>query len=1060
MSTQTQLSVRGLARDPNSFTAAAAGALRRAENVVVRAEGVAESRPNFDLVRETIGSDRRIRALTEADDGSVIAIESDIDFGDWTASGPLGDIAAPISGGFEPPNYEVSQTQFAKARGNLYATGINGPIAIENIAAPARFCGAVYPPAITDYAAPSLANLTQPKYSYAYRFVVVRKDSHDYVRRSPPTARLVCAINADHGIGNGVFATGTRVYLGNRSAVLYAVGDQVECYRSRTTLGDEPRPEHYLTWTYTLTSTDIGNHWFPPPPDTTGDNQLGAELYTDAAQSGATSAKYTPPVASVLAQWQRCAWYGRVTEIDRNVVEMRDFFRAGAGIPKLLDINATYTSASATVQVTDTSQLETGQFWTDNLVYGPAETVLGVNAVPPNTTILSITDATHFVMSAPASANGAFPSGVVSPASPRGMIAESQGCSYVSGSAIVTGLTTTQGLFAGMYWTDNGTGGPTIAGTCVKAGTKIQSIASSTSIVMTKTAQATGSTGGFYGDIVTVAGFELYAWRTYSTLANLYTMPDPWVAAAANKYVACFAIGTPDALIGNGATGPLPRWLATYNVQQWLAYFETNPGGGVLTLTTSQLLGDASPGVLNPHAAGNLYFPPAFATEFVIEELWGNTGTDLTATCTAPTGIGPTNPTIPASLVHPNRLYFSDTDEPESVPLVNFIDIGTLDASIQALVPLRNALLVFKEDGLWRISGSAPSSWSVEQIDTTLRLIRAETVAVMNGTAYAWCDRGFFAVDESGAESLSANLLDTELRTFASLCVGNPLTHGAFVTTWRRRSLVLLGVPFAAGGGGGPQTATAKIYAYCVTTNAWTEWPLQWDAACSSELDTMYAARSASIEGVTFEIRKGIPPRGYDRSFDSILPTTVVGVTITVDIGAVGLWIPAEGDYLSAEVDGIEYVRRINEHTLVGSTWTFILESTITGATPDSVWRAYEAATMRIEWHPTAPARVPTGVLCRELHVQIDLTSMAGQDSRPSLPRYLVGGSSERDTEPQYVVSVKPRTPTIQPLRVGASRQIARSATIAPYFETSDIFPIRVQGISLVYEATSERTSR
>ena len=69
------------------------------------------------------------------------------------------------------------------------------------------------------------------------------------------------------------------------------------------------------------------------------------------------------------------------------------------------------------------------------------------------------------------------------------------------------------------------------------------------------------------------------------------------------------------------------------------------------------------------------------------------------------------------------RLYWSKIQEPEAVPLLNFTDVGDRNRDILALVPLDRALIVFKEDGIYSVTGSAPSSWIVDEIDTTLRFI-------------------------------------------------------------------------------------------------------------------------------------------------------------------------------------------------------------------------------------------------------------------------------------------------------------------------------------------------
>lgn len=1060
VSTSTQLQIKGLARDPNAFQAASGGALRRAENVVVRSEGVAESRPNFDLLNEVIGTTFRAKALHEFDGVLVVVSQNSASPNNWVVTVGSTGLAPPGADTTlaQPPNYDDTETRFAEARGNLYGTGIRGPFVVESGSAGTwRFAGVPPLPWMTDYSAPQLISANLPSHSYAYRFVLVRKDSSGYERRSPPSHRFACAINAAHGIGNGTFATGTRVYIGRRSDTITAAeGDIVECYRTRITNGLEPRPEHFLAWSYVLTNTDVGNHYFAPPPDTCLDNDLGAQLYTDSSQAGAIAAKYAPPVASALASWQRCMWFARVVEVQRIVIEMKSFGRAAAGVPRLIFKNVLYTAGATTLTVADTSQLEAGMYWTDNLVYGPLETVLGVVYVPPNTTIVSITNATDFVISNAVLIGAVDPanSGVESPLSPRGMIAEIQSGTYTNGSAIVTGLTTTQGLFAGMYWTDSQYG-PAFAGVKTQSGTKILNILSSTSITMTKTATATGTVASYYGDIVTIGGLDFYAWAEYVAGSGVYIIPGgAWTAAGLNHFYNCFSIGGP-------RTGIDPKWLATLNLQSWLAYNENASVGGQFTLTSSQVLGDYSPGVSSIGfgvLVSGLFPSLNVAHALEIEELIRTYGdVDLTTSCTAPSGIGPTNPLVPANTIHPNRLYFSDVDEPESVPLPNYFDLGGLDEPIQAVVPLRDMLLVFKTDGIWLVTGSGPSSWSVEPVDTMLRLVRPETVCVVNGVAYAWCDRGFFSITEGGAQSLSANALDVELRAAARLVMNHPLSHGAFVIGWRRRNLVLLGVPSASSA-----SACAKIYAYSLTTGAWSEWPMAWGPACESpSLDAVYYSRPADAV-VSYEMRRAseLAPRGYDREFTFTGFVAVATPTsLTISQVNCGQWEPVVGDFIGCSPASVFTYRRIVSVSLGTGTYTLGIESAITGSSGVSVWKAREAAEIVLEWHPTAPAGVPVGAMVREIHVQLDLRD-ADQKTEITTPRYLVGGTGEHGTSPTTLTSNKAREATIQPLRVGTSRQIARAANLAPYFKTSDISPIRVLGISLVHERTSERTTR
>lgn len=1086
MSVMTRVESPGLARDSAPEVGSGANALRRAENVVIRSPGVIETRPSFELLYEDAATTARVRALREFQSACLAALKDSVS-GDWSMRRLDSGVDVPgqtfVWSTFEPPNYDQSETKYAEARGNLYMTSKHGVAALESVSATARFGGVDAPPWMTDYNSPVLAGSTVPAFAYAYRFVLARKDSNGYVRRSPPSHRLVVTLNSSVAYASGTFATGARLYLGKRCAKFMSAGDTVECYRSRITAGLAARAEHYLAWTYTLTSVDIGRLYFVPPADATQDDDLGAELYTDTSQTGGgeIAAKYPPPASGALALFQRVMWYGRVVEKARAVITMNRFFRVGAGEVQSTCIgngtrgpsSAVYNNGSTTVTVADTAGLSKGMYWTDNLKYGPHEPTLGLGIVPADTTIVSITNGTDFVISnaavcaaSPTSAQ----SGVQSPDAPDGLIAETQTGTYTSGSPIVISLTTTAGLREGMYWTDNAYG-PEAAGAKVPAGTKILTIDSANQVTLTANATATGAATSYYGDVITISGVDFYAWISYG---GDYTMIDPWTALLSNHYVKCVAIGAPD--IHASA-----RWLAAVNLTKWIQLLAnyTDP----FAQTTVRVVGDFYFGHASTWATIQANPQPSnLAQTVVVEELLVNTGVDLTTSCTCPLGIAPENPITQDAASKPNRVYFSDIDEPESVPLLNYIDIGAAGSAILALVPLRNALLVFKSDGVWRITGSGPSAWSVDPLDPTMRLLRPEAVCVSQNKAYAWCDDGIQEVSETDSRSLTAGRLDVELRTRSEYLSSNT-THGVFAAAVPRRNIVLFGLPTNLYG-----QFTDRVLCYHQTTNAWTEWPVSWGkVAEGGSYDRLYQSRPEEAAGtgtaeIDVEVRRmltGIV--GRDRSYDLGNTLVVSGTVLTISDGDFGTWRPTAGDWISATDGATRVFRRILSATHAASTWTITLEAIvatdaggllITDAgvffvTDGGVfflisdlyeWQAHEAVVVALEWHPTAPKRLPTGALVRELQFELDLREAPTADS--SIPEYVVGGSSERDTSPYTLTSNMARVATVQMLRTGVSRQIARGATIAPYFQTSDIFAVRVVGASIVHEGTSERTRR
>jgi len=111
----------------------------------------------------------------------------------------------------------------------------------------------------------------------------------------------------------------------------------------------------------------------------------------------------------------------------------------------------------------------------------------------------------------------------------------------------------------------------------------------------------------------------------------------------------------------------------------------------------------------------------------------------------------------------PNRIYYSKFQEPEAVPIVNFLDVGSQDKEILRIFPLRDSLFVFKEDGLYRISGEI-APFVTALFDSSCILIPPDSLAVVNNVIYGWTTHGISIITESGTDVITKNLDDIFLR--------------------------------------------------------------------------------------------------------------------------------------------------------------------------------------------------------------------------------------------------------------------------------------------------------
>jgi hypothetical protein len=111
-----------------------------------------------------------------------------------------------------------------------------------------------------------------------------------------------------------------------------------------------------------------------------------------------------------------------------------------------------------------------------------------------------------------------------------------------------------------------------------------------------------------------------------------------------------------------------------------------------------------------------------------------------------------------------NRIYYSKADQPEAVPIVNYFDLGSSDRAILRIFALRDSLFVFKEDGLYRVSGEgAPFQSSL--FDNSFILLAPDSVGVCQNVIYAWTTQGIQSLTEGGASVISRPIDNIILKT-------------------------------------------------------------------------------------------------------------------------------------------------------------------------------------------------------------------------------------------------------------------------------------------------------
>lgn len=166
------------------------------------------------------------------------------------------------------------------------------------------------------------------------------------------------------------------------------------------------------------------------------------------------------------------------------------------------------------------------------------------------------------------------------------------------------------------------------------------------------------------------------------------------------------------------------------------------------------------------------------------------------------------------NLKSPNRVYFSKFNQPEAVPIVNYIDIGTKDEPIERILALRDYLFILKSDGIYMVSGDA-GLFSVRMIDVE-KILCPDSAVVLNNQIYMLANSGVISINENSPMIISRMIEDKfkALTNFRS----NVRTQGFGVAYEDDRAYILY-IPTDA-----VDEVPTQALRYNILEKMWTRW--------------------------------------------------------------------------------------------------------------------------------------------------------------------------------------------------------------------------------------------
>jgi len=278
-----------------------------------------------------------------------------------------------------------------------------------------------------------------------------------------------------------------------------------------------------------------------------------------------------------------------------------------------------------------------------------------------------------------------------------------------------------------------------------------------------------------------------------------------------------------------------------------------------------------------------------------------------------------------------NGLYFSKTQQPEAVPLLNFIKVGSAQAAILRVIPLRDSLFILKQDGVYRLTGNDPTSFSVDLFDSTTIILSAESAVSLNNLIFMLSKYGIVTVSDTGVTVISRAIEDKMLDLLeANIVSAQNLSFGISYESDRKYIFFCIN-------NSNDQTAT-QAYVYNTFTTTWTRWNLsQTCGIVHPSLDILYLGDTSSntfdeerktrtftdytdssfqinLQGVTGVTSSGLP------TITGIADTTVFNVGQSIS----GIGIPVNSQII-AITSGSSIT--INNNATSSGTTTILLDA-------------------------------------------------------------------------------------------------------------------------------------
>lgn len=251
------------------------------------------------------------------------------------------------------------------------------------------------------------------------------------------------------------------------------------------------------------------------------------------------------------------------------------------------------------------------------------------------------------------------------------------------------------------------------------------------------------------------------------------------------------------------------------------------------------------------------------------------------------------NPSLPPALnapivqgkaeLKPNRIYFAKLQQPEAVPLLNFLDVGPQDKAISRILALRESLFILKEDGIYRLTGTN-GNYTVDLFDESTKIIAPDSAVILNNQIYCLTNLGIVTISDTGV-SIISKPIKGDIQLLSSSNYNYKYT--VFGVSYENDFSYLLWMPSAK-----TDTVATIAYRYSNDNQCFTTFDMAKTCGIVNPGDDKLYLGTSDTNFIERERKTFNRTDFADRNFDLIIPSNSVNNTtlrlsssVLIDIG-------------------------------------------------------------------------------------------------------------------------------------------------------------------------------